>query len=79
MDVLAAVPVKDLVNAKQRLIPLLGADERQALAGVAPFRLLAEELFEARAKVAQGKGIRWMACEIGSDAFEEAMLPEHRQ
>lgn len=32
MDVLAAVPVKDLVNAKQRLISLLGAPERQALA-----------------------------------------------
>ena len=32
MDVLAAVPVKDLVNAKQRLIPLLGAEQRQALA-----------------------------------------------
>jgi 2-phospho-L-lactate guanylyltransferase len=32
MDVLAAVPVKDLVNAKQRLIPALGAGERQALA-----------------------------------------------
>jgi len=32
MDVLAAVPVKDLVNAKQRLIPLLGADDRRALA-----------------------------------------------
>lgn len=32
MDVLAAVPVKDLVNAKQRLIPALGAAERQALA-----------------------------------------------
>jgi hypothetical protein len=32
MDVLAAVPVKDLVNAKQRLIPLLGADERRARA-----------------------------------------------
>ena len=27
-----AVPVKDLVNAKQRLVPVLGADERQALA-----------------------------------------------
>jgi 2-phospho-L-lactate/phosphoenolpyruvate guanylyltransferase len=32
MDVLAAVPVKDLVNAKQRLLPLVGAEERQALA-----------------------------------------------
>lgn len=31
MNVLA-VPVKDLVNAKQRLVPLLGADERRALA-----------------------------------------------
>jgi 2-phospho-L-lactate guanylyltransferase len=32
MDVLAAVPVKDLVNAKQRLIPALAPDERRALA-----------------------------------------------
>src|SRR5439155_23522700 len=27
-----AIPVKDLVNAKQRLIPLLAAEERRALA-----------------------------------------------
>ena len=27
-----AIPVKDLVNAKQRLVPLLAADERRALA-----------------------------------------------
>ena len=32
VDILAAVPVKDLVNAKQRLVPLLGAEQRQALA-----------------------------------------------
>lgn len=32
MDVLAAVPVKDLVNAKQRLVPALAAGERRALA-----------------------------------------------
>ena len=32
MSVLAAVPVKDLVNAKQRLIPLLSAPERRELA-----------------------------------------------
>ena len=32
MDILAAVPVKDLVNAKQRLVPVLGAEQRQALA-----------------------------------------------
>ena len=32
MDVLAAVPVKDLVNAKQRLRPALGQEERRALA-----------------------------------------------
>ena len=31
MNILA-VPVKDLVNAKQRLVPLLAADERRALA-----------------------------------------------
>ena len=32
MNVLAAVPVKDLVNAKQRLVPALAPDERRALA-----------------------------------------------
>src|SRR5262245_21562451 len=32
MDVFAAVPVKDLVNAKQRLVPALDASERSALA-----------------------------------------------
>ena len=32
MDVFAAVPVKDLVNAKQRLIPLLDGAQRRALA-----------------------------------------------
>ena len=29
---IVAIPVKDLVNAKQRLVPLLAADERRALA-----------------------------------------------
>jgi 2-phospho-L-lactate/phosphoenolpyruvate guanylyltransferase len=33
MSLLAAVPVKDLVNAKQRLIPFLSARERHELAG----------------------------------------------
>jgi 2-phospho-L-lactate/phosphoenolpyruvate guanylyltransferase len=32
MSVVAAVPVKDLVNAKQRLVPALGPAERRALA-----------------------------------------------
>lgn len=32
MDVFAAVPVKDLANAKQRLVPALSAEERGALA-----------------------------------------------
>jgi 2-phospho-L-lactate guanylyltransferase len=32
MDLLAAVPVKDLVNAKQRLVPALSALERRELA-----------------------------------------------
>ncbi len=32
MRVLAAVPVKDLVNAKQRLVPILAPDERRQLA-----------------------------------------------
>src|SRR5204862_146349 len=30
--IVAAVPVKDLINAKQRLVPALGAAERAALA-----------------------------------------------
>ena len=49
MDVLAAVPVKDLVNAKQRLIPLLGADERQALA-----RAMLEDVLAALAAALPG-------------------------
>ena len=32
MSILCAVPVKDLVNAKQRLIGALGPDERRELA-----------------------------------------------
>jgi 2-phospho-L-lactate guanylyltransferase len=32
VNVFAAVPVKDLVNAKQRLVPLLSPEERRALA-----------------------------------------------
>ena len=32
MKVFAAVPVKDLVNAKQRLVPVLSAEERRELA-----------------------------------------------
>src|SRR4030095_13476138 len=49
MDVLAAVPVKDLINAKQRLIPLLGADERQALA-----RAMLEDVLAALAAALPG-------------------------
>ena len=49
MDVLAAVPVKDLVNAKQRLIPLLGADERRALA-----RAMLEDVLAALAAALPG-------------------------
>jgi 2-phospho-L-lactate guanylyltransferase len=33
MAIFAAVPVKDLVNAKQRLVPALTPDQRRALAG----------------------------------------------
>ena len=32
MKIVAAVPVKDLANAKQRLVSALGPDERRALA-----------------------------------------------
>lgn len=40
--ILAAVPVKDLVNAKQRLIPLLGPRERRELA-----RAMLEDVLDA--------------------------------
>jgi 2-phospho-L-lactate guanylyltransferase len=49
MDVLAAVPVKDLINAKQRLIPLLGAEERRALA-----RAMLEDVLAALAAALPG-------------------------
>ena len=41
-DLLAAVPVKDLVNAKQRLVPALSAPERRELA-----RAMLEDVLEA--------------------------------
>ena len=50
MDVLAAVPVKDLVNAKQRLIPLLDADRRRALA-----RAMLEDVLAALAAALPGR------------------------
>ena len=42
MSLLAAVPVKDLVNAKQRLVPALSPTERRALA-----RAMLEDVLEA--------------------------------
>jgi len=41
-DILAAVPVKDLINAKQRLVPALSAPERRELA-----RAMLEDVLEA--------------------------------
>jgi 2-phospho-L-lactate guanylyltransferase len=44
MSVFAAVPVKDLVNAKQRLVPVLSGDERAELA-----RSMLEDVLDALA------------------------------
>jgi 2-phospho-L-lactate guanylyltransferase len=49
MNLLVAVPVKDLVNAKQRLIRALTADDRRALA-----RAMLEDVLGALAAVASG-------------------------
>ncbi|MGH7300023.1 MAG: 2-phospho-L-lactate guanylyltransferase, partial [Candidatus Rokuibacteriota bacterium] len=42
MNLLAAVPVKDLVNAKQRLVPALAPRERRELA-----RAMLEDVLDA--------------------------------
>jgi 2-phospho-L-lactate/phosphoenolpyruvate guanylyltransferase len=49
VDVLAAVPVKDLVNAKQRLVPLLDGAQRRALA-----RAMLEDVLAALAAALPG-------------------------
>jgi 2-phospho-L-lactate guanylyltransferase len=49
MPVLAAVPVKDLVNAKQRLVPALTPEERRALA-----RAMLEDVLTALAAALPG-------------------------
>lgn len=49
MDVLAAVPVKDLVNAKQRLVPFLDGAQRRALA-----RAMLEDVLAALAAALPG-------------------------
>jgi len=41
-DILVAVPVKDLTNAKQRLMPVLGPEQRRALA-----RAMLEDVLDA--------------------------------
>src|SRR5437762_707180 len=52
--IVAAVPVKDLINAKQRLVPALGAAERAALAAAMPLAVgepsLDNHLAAARAR-----------------------------
>jgi 2-phospho-L-lactate/phosphoenolpyruvate guanylyltransferase len=50
MDVLAAVPVKDLINAKQRLVPILEAEQRRALA-----RAMLEDVLAALATALPGR------------------------
>jgi 2-phospho-L-lactate/phosphoenolpyruvate guanylyltransferase len=49
MSLLLAVPVKDLVNAKQRLIPALSPSERRELA-----RAMLEDVLDAAAAAAPG-------------------------
>ncbi len=53
MSLLLAVPVKDLVNAKQRLIPALSPAERRELA-----RAMLEDVLDAAAAALPGVGAR---------------------
>src|SRR5262245_29657564 len=67
MDVFAAVPVKDLVNAKQRLVPALSAAERQDLA-----RVMLEDVLDALDLVLNGR-----VFVITTDALVQEVAERH--
>lgn len=74
MSVIAAIPVKDLVNAKQRLVPALGPAERRALA-----RAMLADVLEAMVAALPGSvvvittdpEVRALAGEAGVDCWTE--------
>ena len=74
MNILA-VPVKDLVNAKQRLVPLLAADERRALAAAMledVLTALASSRIDAVWVVTRDEAVTAIAQRFGARVVSEA-------
>ena len=74
MNILA-VPVKDLVNAKQRLVPLLAADERRALAAAMledVLSALASSRIDAVWVVTRDEAVSAIAHRFGARVVSEA-------
>ena len=77
MSTLVAVPVKDLANAKQRLIPLLSAAERHDLASA-----MLEDVLEtlARARlgpvlvVTRDREVESLALKFGEPSFQNHVV-----
>jgi len=70
-----AVPVKDLVNAKQRLVPLLAADERRALAAAMledVLTALASSRIDAVWVVTRDEAVTAIAQRFGARVVSEA-------
>jgi 2-phospho-L-lactate guanylyltransferase len=75
-----AVPVKDLVNAKQRLVRALSADERMALARAMlhdVLRALVATPLDARWIVTRDPDVTAAAREFGVDVVREAVNQGH--
>ena len=72
---IVAIPVKDLVNAKQRLVPLLAADERRALAAAMledVLTALASSRIDAVWVVTRDEAVSAIAHRFGARVVSEA-------
>jgi len=82
MSTLVAVPVKDLANAKQRLIPLLSASERHDLASA-----MLEDVLESLARARLGpvlvitrdREVESLALKHGAEILREDMNRGHTE
>lgn len=78
--IVLAVPVKDLVNAKQRLLPVLGPAERAALAGAMlrdVLHALREVPLDAVWVVTRDPAVVAVARPLGADIVSEATNAGH--
>ncbi len=78
--IVAAVPVKDLVNAKQRLMPILGPDERRDLARAMlrdVLRALAAARFDLVWVVTRDADVAAIARTLGADVLTEEVNRGH--